>query len=326
MSYGSRTRVIALITVATLALTSCGDEAKGGLEKTDLHVGILPIPDVAPLYIAIQKGYFTAEGLDVTPEVMGHDTAGALTELAGGGLDVILGNYMSVFTAAEKGVGDFAFVADCYQAGANGFNIVVKGDSPVKSPADLKDTTVALNAIGNIGDLALAHTMTNHGLDRDDVKFVEIPFPEMAAAIETRRVDAAWMTEPYVTYSQQQNGARSVLDTMVGDMKDFPVAGWASTRAFTKDDPNTVAAFQRALGKAQADAAADREEVTKVIPTYTKIDARTASAIALGTFPTSLNAARLQRVPDLMLRLGFMKAKLDVAPMIAGPEIGRAHV
>ncbi|MFC5831820.1 ABC transporter substrate-binding protein [Nonomuraea insulae] len=322
MRCGSRARRIALIAVATLALASCGSGgggADGGLEKTELHVGVLPFPDVAPLYIAIQKGYFRAEGLNVMPEAMAHGTTGALTELAGGGLDVVLGNYMDVFTAAEKGVGDFTFVADCYQAGANGFNIVVKGDSPVKSPADLKDTTVALDAIGNIGDLALVNTMKNHGLDRDDVKFVEIPFPEMAAAIEARRVDAAWMTEPYITYSQQQNGARSLLDTMVGDMKDFPVAGWASTRAFTKDDPNTVAAFQRALGKAQADAAADREEVTEVIPTYTKIDARTASAIALGTFPTSLDAARLQRVPDLMLRLGFMKTKLDVAPMIAGP-------
>jgi NitT/TauT family transport system substrate-binding protein len=322
MSRGSRTRIIALVIVATLALASCGcagSAANGGLEKTDLHVGVLPIPDVAPLYIAIQKGYFAAEGLDVIPETMGYGIPGALGRLAGGGLDVILGNYLAVLTATAKGVGDFAFVADCYQAGANGFNIVVKGDSPVKSAADLKDTTVALDAIGNIGELALVHTMTNHGLDRDDVKFVEIPFPEMAAAIESRRVDAAWMTEPYITYSQQQNGARSLLDTMVGDMKDFPVAGWASTRAFTRDDPNTVAAFQRALGRAQADAAADREEVAEVIPTYTKIDARTASAIALGTFPTSLDAARLQRVPDLMLRLGFMKARLDVTPMIAGP-------
>ncbi|MFB4274270.1 ABC transporter substrate-binding protein [Nonomuraea sp. MTCD27] len=318
-------RIIGIVTAAAaLTLTGCGGGGSegrraGAPEQAQLRVGVLPVHDVAPLYIAIEKGYFKTEGLTVTPEVMAHGTAGGLTELAGGGLDVILGNYMTVFTAAEKGAGDYAFIADCYQAGANGFNIVVKGDSPMDTPADLKGTTVAVNAVDDIGGLALVHTLTDHGLPREAVEFVEIPFPEMAAAIAAGRADAAWMTEPYLTYAQRQDGARTVLDTMAGDMKDFPVAGWTTTRAFTQDSPNAVAAFQRALGRAQAEAAADREEVRKVIPMYTRIDARTAAEISLGTYPTSMDATRLQRVPDLMLRLGFLKTKVDVAPMIAGP-------
>ncbi|NRQ35008.1 ABC transporter substrate-binding protein [Nonomuraea sp. NN258] len=327
MRYGTRGTLIGLIAslTLTLALTACsgggGDRntSAGGSEKTTISVGMLPVPDAAPLYIAINKGYFAAEGLTVKPELMAQGTAAALTKQAGGGLDVILGNYMSVFTAQEKGVGTFTFIADCYQAGADGFNLMVKSDSPLKSPAELKGRTIALNSIGNIGDLAVISTIKGHGLTRDDVTFVEIPFPEMAKALAEKRVDAAWLAEPFITYAEKQNAARTLADTMTGPTKDFPVAGWSVTAEFAKANPGTVAAFQRAIGKAQAEAAGDRDEVTKVVPTYTKIDAQSAAAISLGTFPTAkLDGARLQRVADLMRELGFLTAGLDAKTMVAG--------
>ena len=332
MRYGARGRgsIIGAVVAVVLTLASCSsgsdvktaDTAKdaGGaaLEKTTLTVGILPVPDVAPLYIAINKGYFKAEGLTVTPELM-PGTAAGLNKQAGGGLDVILGNYMSVLTAQEKGVGKFKYLADCYQAGKNGFNVMVKSDSPIKTPADLKGKKVAVHSIGNIGDLSVVSTLKPYGLGRDDVQWVELPFPQQAQAIEDGRIDAGWMTEPFITYAQKQFGARSLVDTMDGATKDFPIAGWSATEKFIADNPKTAAAFQRAIGKAQAEAAADREVVTAVVPTYTKIDRETASVISLGTFPTSLSATRLQRVADLMLALGFLTKELDVAAMLVPP-------
>jgi NitT/TauT family transport system substrate-binding protein len=53
-----------------------------------------------------------------------------------------------------------------------------------------------------------------------------------------------------------------------------------------------------------------------VIPTYTKIDPKVAQLISLGSYPTTLNPIRLQRVADLMWSNGLLAKKLDVTPMI----------
>lgn len=331
MRYGARGRgsIVGVAAALVLTLTSCGgggDDKPGsaakepgtGPERAAISVGMLPVPDVAPLYIAIQKGYFKAEGLTVTPELM-TGTAAALTKQAGGGLDIILGNYMSVFTAQEKGVGKFKYIADGYQAGANGFNVMVKADSTLKSGADLRGKKVAVNSIGNIGDLSVVSSIKSHGLGKGDVQWVELPFPEQAKALDEGRIDAGWLTEPFITYAQKQFGAKTLIDTMSGATKDFPISGWSATEKFIAENPRTIAAFQRAIGKAQAEAAADREEVTKVVPTYTKMDKETAAVISLGAFPTSLSSTRLQRVADLMLELKFLSKPLDVSSMLAGP-------
>ncbi|MFB4278843.1 hypothetical protein ACBJ59_26375 [Nonomuraea sp. MTCD27] len=51
---------------------------------------------------------------------------------------------------------------------------------------------------------------------------------------------------------------------------------------------------------------------------YTKIDAATAATMKLGGFSTSVDPVRVQRVADLMLEFGYLKQRLDVAPLLAG--------
>ena len=62
-----------------------------------------------------------------------------------------------------------------------------------------------------------------------------------------------------------------------------------------------------------------RDAGKKRVPTYTKgIDAGVAAVITLGTFPTSLDEARLQRVADLMLEQGFLKSKIEAKSLLIG--------
>jgi NitT/TauT family transport system substrate-binding protein len=70
------------------------------------------------------------------------------------------------------------------------------------------------------------------------------------------------------------------------------------------------------MGKAQTDAQ-DRGEITQILPKYIKgLSPQTARTINLGTYPTSLNKARLQRVADLMTRDGQLKGHYDVQPLL----------
>ncbi|MEU5877740.1 ABC transporter substrate-binding protein [Spirillospora sp. NPDC047279] len=301
-------------------MASCGgDDDKGsgpnGLEQSDLTVGVLPIADSAAVMLARSKGFFQAEGLNVKVEII-QGGAAATPKLLSGALDATLSNYVSLFIARER-KNDIQIVAPAAAAQPNLFMIMVTKDSPAKTPADLKGKRLAVNTLKNIGELSSVVTLKSAGVEAKDVRFLEYPLPNMGPALQKGDVDAAWMTEPFITGGKGKLGLRSVADTMTGPLKDFPIAGWVMTQRFTGKNPKTAAAFQRAVLKAQGLLAADRANLEAILPTYTSIDAATAKAVAVPTFPTSLDTAEIQRVPDVMRQYGYLKEKADASAAIA---------
>ncbi|MEV4362274.1 ABC transporter substrate-binding protein [Nonomuraea sp. NPDC049625] len=321
-----RRRTLVLGVTATLLFTGCGGNGQSagsggnGLEKATIRVGAMPIPDPVSLYIAINKGFFKQEGLTVEPVAIVGGAA-ALPQIKSGQLDITQTNYVSTFLAVSKGE-KFKLVADMYQAGPNTYNIMVPKDSPIKTVADLKDKTVLVNNFRNIATLAVTTQLKVAGLTENDVKFAEKPFPDMGNALQAGQADAAWITEPFITANQSKLGFRKIADTMTGQTEDLPIAGWMASDDWVKKNPKTLAAFQRAIAKAQELASNDRKEIEAILPKYTKIDAKTASVITLGTFPSALSANRLQKVADLMLEYKYLESPIDVKSVIATPSDG----
>ncbi|MEV0997572.1 ABC transporter substrate-binding protein [Nonomuraea sp. NPDC050202] len=320
-----RCHAIVLGVTVALTLAGCGGSDtpetsanSNGLEKTTITVGALPIPDPVSLYIANAKGFFKEEGLTVTPKIITGGAA-AIPAIENGSLDISQTNYVSTFLAVSQGK-KIKLVADMYQAAPNTFNIMVPKDSPIKTVADLKGKTVLVNNLRNIATLSTTSQLKVAGLAETDVKFVEKPFPEMGNAILSGQADAGWITEPFITANQSQHGFRKLADTMTGQTADLPIAGWMATEEWAAKYPKTLAAFQRAIAKAQQLASSDRKEIEAMLPKYTKIDAKTASVITLGSFPSELNANRLQKVADLMLEYGYLKSPIDVKSVIAAPS------
>lgn len=298
---------------------ACGSDSKkpaNGLEKSDITVGIMPVVDDAPLMIGISKGLFKAEGLNVKTQIIAGG-ADAIPKLKSGNLDFSFGNYVSFFGAQAQGALDMKIVSEEYNLKHNSIAVVVPKDSPIKTPKDLAGKKIATNTKKNVSTLLVRAGVKPYGVDLDEDKnFVEAPFPNHEALLKGHKVDASLNVEPFVTQMEQSMGARVLIDCSTGTTAEFPVAGFAASASFTKKNPKTVAAFQRAMDKAKA-MAADRKTLQAIVPTYTKIDAKTASALNYGTYPTSLNATRLQRVADVMQQFGYLQKKLDVAPLIA---------
>ena len=286
----------------------------GGVEKPVLRGGMLNIVDTASFFVAQQRGYFQAEGLAVEP-VTAQGGASSVPGLLGGSLDVAFGNYVSFFLAQSQGIGQFTLISDGYQAGPDTFVMLARPDGAVRRPADLAGKRVAVNTFRNIVELNARSALQANGVDPATVQFVEVPFPDMAAALSTGRVDAASMVEPFITSASRSIGAVPILDTASGPTQDIPLAGYGTTARFARENPRTVAAFQRAMTRGQQ-AASDRRTVEEVLPTYIRIDQSTVSLINLGTYPQSLEATRLQRVADLMQEFGQTPGRFDVRPLL----------
>src|SRR2546421_1665009 len=92
---GNRLVVVGVALILLVSLNSCADGGSAGrsgrptgpVEKTRIRVGTLPVVDMGPFYLAIEKGYFKEEGLDVQP-VVGASGQANITALIGGDLDI----------------------------------------------------------------------------------------------------------------------------------------------------------------------------------------------------------------------------------------------
>ncbi|WP_326918781.1 ABC transporter substrate-binding protein [Actinophytocola sp.] len=308
--------------VLACVLSGCGrdadESALAGPELNKITVGVLPIVDSASLYLAMRNGYFAEEGLEVEVKTLAGGAA-AVPGLRNDEVQFALGNYVSFFAAQAAGALDVKLVADAYQASPGTFMIMVSRDSPMRKARDLAGKKIAVNTRANVVELTARSALQTAGVDPDTVTFVPIPFPEMTAALVGGAVDAAVMVEPYITQAQKDHGVLPMIDVMSGPTAQFPIAAWVATAKLATEKPNTVHAFQRAIIKGQAAAANNRVEVERVLTEFVKVDTITVSLMQLGTWPTTLEETRIQRVVDLMTSAGQLPKPIDVHSMIIPP-------
>jgi NitT/TauT family transport system substrate-binding protein len=290
-----------------------GGGQPGALEKTDVSVGVLPIVDVAALQRAKSAGYFDQEGLNVTLQNTDNGAA-ALAGVVSGDLDLAWVNWGAAIQAEQKGVAEMRVINATYEAAPNSFMLLTRPNSGITKPQDVVGKKLAINGQGSLTELLTRSALQANGVDPNSVTYVVIPFPDLNNALQNGQVDAITVLEPFLT-AAETSGAVTVMDVASGPTDKFPVAGVATTKKFVDANPNTVAAFTRAVGKAQAEMS-DRSIVEQTLTTYTKITPETAPLLHLGTWPTTVDATRIQRVADLMTQFGQLPGHFDVTPLL----------
>ena len=325
-----RTRRVALALAAAMAASGCGalgaevsNSSSSGrdLEKHTLKVSILPTTDLGPFWLAQEGGYFQAEGLTVE-SVIANSGQASLTKAISGEADIAFSTYPPFFIARSSGSADMQLVADATSVNPKSNAIVTVPNSPVKTIYDLAGKKIAITAKNTASDLLTRSVMQDHNVDFGKVKWVLVALPNIAAALQQGQADAAYLPEPYITQAAQTVGATPVIDTNTGATQDFPLTGYGATRKWVRENPKSLAAFQRALQKATHETLIDRAKVEPLLVRFAKIDEDTAKLLTLPGYGSVLDARRLQRVPDLLLQLGAIPSPIDVNSMI-GPQAGR---
>ncbi len=281
------------------------------LEKTNITVAAVPAADTAGLYVAQQQGLFAAAGLHVkiVPVV---SSATAIAQQLSGGYDITSGNYVSYILADAEDHDNLRVLAEGSVMGQGSQDILTMPHSPITTVADLKHKTIGVNVPNNIGTILVGTALEENGVPLSDVHLKPIPFPEMATALKTHEVDAAWMPEPFASADEQAIGAQKLFDTDQGATADFPVAGYVVTASWEKRYPKTAAAFKRALGQGQALADNDRADAELAMMTFAGVSGKTAAIMAIDTYPLGVDKPRLARVIDAMQRFGLLKQPFSV--------------
>ncbi len=278
-----------------------------------LRIGVLPIVDVAPLYLGIAKGFFKDEHLTIAPVTAqgGGDVAAAVIS---GDEQFGYGNVASMLLAVAHGL-PLQAVTDGSQSIADGHHVntqlMVNADGPIKTLKDFEGKTVAVNALNTISEIMIKDDLERAGVDVSTIKFVEIPFPAMAPALKSGRVDVALEVEPFLTAGRSPS-SRPMLEPMDAYAKRITLATYFATHQYVSDHPDVAARFKRAMLKSLAYATANPAEVRAIIPTYTKIDADTASKMELVAWGTRIELGSIDSLQRSMIKQGLLTSAVDL--------------
>lgn len=320
-------KVGAVLAAATLAisLAACGGgsstapagSADGKPEKTELTIGFIPVADQASLILAINKGYFEAEGLTVKSQTA-QGGAAALPAMVAGDLDGVFGTYPS-FMLAQQNVAKMKIVSLGVDGSESYAGVFINPASGIKTPQDLVGKKLAVNTLNNTGELSIKSVLKENGVDPAQVEFIEMPFPDMTAALQRDAIQAAWAVEPYQS-AMNAAGMEKLFSNFSGKTATAPLAGIGMTEKFVKDNPNTAAAFARAMEKANAELAADPESVRELVPTYSQTSAEVAAKMSLPTWTAGYPSAdKLKVWNDVMVDLGSLSGPVDLDAMVYSP-------
>jgi NitT/TauT family transport system substrate-binding protein len=312
---------LAVLLAAALVSAACGSSpAPAGPspgQPDKVAAGVIAIVDVAPIYLGKQKGFFSQRSIDLSLSTS-QGGAAIVPGVVSGQFQIGFSNVTSLLVAASKGLPLKVVcngVASTGDAAKDYSGVVVKAGSPIRSAADLAGRTVAVNTLKNIGDTTVRASVRKAGGDPKAVKFVELAFPDMPAALQAGRVDAIWVVEPFLTAATAAGG-RMVAANYVDAAPNLTVATYFTSIALTKTKPDLVKRFTEAMTESLKYADAHPDEVRQVLGTYTQISADVAAKIALPKWPTDINRQSVQTLADLAVGDGLMTKAPDLGALL----------
>jgi NitT/TauT family transport system substrate-binding protein len=315
-------RYLLVALAAVLTMVGCGDDGGSGGsgpggETATVKVGVLPISDVAPLYLGMQKGFFDQEQIKVEPQVV-QGGSEVVTGVVSGSLDFGFAATEPLIVARDKGL-PVQIVTTGNQAAKDPDEdwsaIMVAAKSPIRSLKDLEGKTVATNALQNTNQLAALELFKRAGADVSKVKWLEIPFPDMPAALESGRVDAATPVEPFVTVIKGAGG-HTITPLFAGVQPGMTIGVYFSNEKQISEDPDLVERFATAMNRSLEYAQAHRDEAREIIKTYTKIPPEALAKIKLPLWSSDLNRPSIELMAGLAHDFGYTDSTVDVGRLI----------
>jgi NitT/TauT family transport system substrate-binding protein len=170
-------------------------------------MGVQRLLSDAGILLAIERGYFLEEGLEV--ESARFDSAGQMVAPMGAGQLEVGGGSPSagLFNALARDV-PLKIVADkgSLPPGSSWQGLVVRADlaDQIRDYADLRGRKIAINQFNTGNDIALERALRLGGLTLADAEVIQLPFPDMNSALANRSIEVAQHNEPFLTLAVEQ--------------------------------------------------------------------------------------------------------------------------
>jgi NitT/TauT family transport system substrate-binding protein len=319
-------RLAALLVGATLVISAsaCGSDSPTPPSPSEtlalpdvpdnVTAEVIPIGDVAPIYLGKEKGFFDEMKINLTLDTAAGG-ANIIPGVAAGQFQFGISNVPSVLIAqtSDVPIKVIAPGSGVAVAGAD-FNGFVVKDPAYTSPKDLAGKKVAANTLKGIVELGIRKLVDEDGGDGKSVEVIAVPFPEMIAALDNDQVDAIFIVEPFLSAAKAK-GWRVIGDLAQLD-PDMLVSVYITSAQLAETNPNLVARFQAALKKSHEYAQANQDEARDAVGLYTQIPAEVRAGMTLTSWPSEINVDSLNYLADLIVEYGMTTERPDVTAIL----------
>jgi len=202
----------------------------------------------APLYVAIEKGYFKDENIDLTL-VTGFGADKTMTAVISGEADIgFMGSEASVYMYSE-GASDYVVNFAQLTQRAGNF-LVARQDNEHFQWADLKGKTVLGGRKGGMPEMVFEYILKENGIDPEkDLTIIQnIDFGSTAPDFADGRGDFTIEFEPGAT-SLESEGKGHVIASLGKDSGYVPYTAFSAKKSYLKENPDVIQRFTNALQK-----------------------------------------------------------------------------
>ena len=234
----------------------------------------------APMYVAIEEGYFEDEGIDLDL-VCGFGADKTMTAVISGEADIgFMGSEASIYTYAEGATDYVVNFAQLTQRAGN--FLVAREEMPDFSWEDLKGHLVLGGRKGGMPDMVFEYILKQNGIDPEkDLEINQnIDFGSTAAAFAEGQGDFTVEFEPGAT-SLESEGKGYVVASLGEDSGYVPYTAFSAKQSFIDENPDIIQGFTNALQKGMDYVQAHTpEEIAKIIePQFPETDLETITTI-----------------------------------------------
>jgi NitT/TauT family transport system substrate-binding protein len=270
----ARARLLAVAAPMLVALTLFGGLASSAHSRvlTTITVDTLPIANALPMDLGIKKGFFSGQGIEISKRTLqsGNDIVLALANNNG---DIGYLGWVPMMIASTQGIPLSAVAASEVEGTSeadNWQNILVKGDSAIRTPADLAGKTIAVNALKGVGEVMIKAALKKRGVNPSSVHLLAMPFPTMRTALRNGQVDAIWTPEPFLSQALNLDNARIVMAPGPVLGKFWPIGGYAALTSWTRQNPALFKKFRTAINRSLTYAQSHPAEIRELLPAGTQ--------------------------------------------------------
>ena len=281
---------------------------------TTVKIGVLP--SSGEVFYAIENGFFARRNLDVQLQMQNSGAAGAAAML-GGSIDISESDTVTIIKAHDKGLPFVALAPGLLDSVKAPTVAVVVRDPEVKLGKDFNGKVFSTNALQNLGTLLADSWIDNNGGDSKTVKWLELPFSALSAALQRGTIDAYIAPEPFVTTGLKDGGHMLLLDRK--PIAPVVVQGFLiATRDWVSGHREAARAFTAAILEANDWANKHRHEAAEILSKYSKIPIAVIEGMTLrGDYAIRVDPGTLQPLIDGSLKYGLIGKTFSANDILA---------
>jgi NitT/TauT family transport system substrate-binding protein len=310
----NRRAALAMVSAAMVAGTRWRASAAN---LTTIAVGSSAEDDIGPVLYAIATGAFAKAGLDVQVTLLGSGSAAAAA-VAGGSLLIAKSSSLPLVAAHARGLPFTIITSGTISTTDHPSSvIVVKSDSPLKTPRDFNGKTFGQNSLGDVGVLLSRAWLDANGGDSKTLKFLEMPGTSVGPALAEGRIDAATLRNPGLANVISAGYGKPFAHPGDALGKRIVISAWFSTTAYVAANRDTVKRFAAVMHDASMFSNANPKEMAKYLAPYFHEDVAVIGKTPPALLGATLEASELQPIVDAALRYGLIAKGYPASELIA---------